>query len=331
MYEYEDDGTVGDITVPDTVEHDGKIYPVTAIYATLWYSGITGVIIGKNVADINDYVFTSDGITHIDVSEENQCYSSVDGVLFSKNGMSLIKYPCGRADETYTVPATVASLDPHSFDHTNIREVVLNDGLVRIGVEAFSNCTNLEHVNSSIGIDTMPSTVAMIADRAFIRCESLREIPIASGIEVVGTASDGKEAAELCEKLSPDVAIMDMRMPGYDGEYGIRRIKENCPSVRILVLTTFDDSETVQRAVASGADGYILKEMDNENEHHGDDGGLRCCAVRSNRLGEGELEGSELVSDRDARGRGEGVDRQNVERTRAGHVRQLERALLLVP
>lgn len=85
-----------------------------------------------------------------------------------------------------------------------------------------------------------------------------------SGIEVVGSASDGRQAAELAEKLSPDVAIMDMRMPGYDGEYGIKRIKERCPAVRVLVLTTFDDSETVRRAVESGADGYILKEMDNE-------------------------------------------------------------------
>ena len=83
-------------------------------------------------------------------------------------------------------------------------------------------------------------------------------------IEVVGTASDGKEAAEIAEKLSPDVAIMDMRMPGFDGEYGIRKIKQTCPSVRVLVLTTFDDDETVKKAVQSGADGYILKEMDND-------------------------------------------------------------------
>ena len=83
-------------------------------------------------------------------------------------------------------------------------------------------------------------------------------------IEVVGTASDGKEAALLAEQLLPDVAIMDMRMPGFDGEYGIKRIKQNCPNVRVLVLTTFDDDETVQKAVQSGADGYILKEMDNE-------------------------------------------------------------------
>ncbi|MCR5122774.1 MAG: response regulator transcription factor [Ruminococcus sp.] len=105
----------------------------------------------------------------------------------------------------------------------------------------------------------------MIADDVEILRRGL-EIVLAqdSGIEVVGTASDGKEAAQLAESLLPDVAIMDMRMPGFDGEYGIRRIKQSCPAVRVLVLTTFDDDETVQKAIRSGADGYILKEMDNE-------------------------------------------------------------------
>ncbi|MGN0691902.1 MAG: response regulator [Oscillospiraceae bacterium] len=83
-------------------------------------------------------------------------------------------------------------------------------------------------------------------------------------ITVVGEAANGKEALEMCIKHSPDVVLMDMRMPGYDGEYGTRQIKTHFPNIKVLVLTTFDDSETVQKAVACGADGYILKEMENE-------------------------------------------------------------------
>lgn len=85
-----------------------------------------------------------------------------------------------------------------------------------------------------------------------------------SEIKVVGQASNGKEAFEMCIKHSPDVVLMDMRMPNYDGEYGTRQIKAHFPSIKVLVLTTFDDSETVRKAVACGADGYILKEMENE-------------------------------------------------------------------
>ncbi|MBR5682265.1 MAG: response regulator transcription factor [Ruminococcus sp.] len=83
-------------------------------------------------------------------------------------------------------------------------------------------------------------------------------------IKVVGQASDGKEAYEMSVRLKPDVVLMDMRMPDYDGGYGTRKIKDTLPDVKVLVLTTFDDKETVDKAIASGADGYILKEMDND-------------------------------------------------------------------
>lgn len=83
-------------------------------------------------------------------------------------------------------------------------------------------------------------------------------------IQVTGLAADGREAWQLCKKLGPNVVLMDMRMPQYDGSYGITRIKEDFPDIRVLVLTTFDDRETVDAAVQSGADGYILKEMEDE-------------------------------------------------------------------
>ena len=82
-------------------------------------------------------------------------------------------------------------------------------------------------------------------------------------IQVVAQASDGEEAFLMCQQYHPDVVLMDMRMPGTDGEYGIHKIKERYPDIHILVLTTFDDDETVSSAISSGADGYILKEMEN--------------------------------------------------------------------
>lgn len=82
-------------------------------------------------------------------------------------------------------------------------------------------------------------------------------------IKVVGEAENGRQAYELAVRLRPDVVLMDMRMPDSDGGYGTKHIKEKVSGVKVLVLTTFDDKETVHRAVSSGADGYILKEMDN--------------------------------------------------------------------
>lgn len=84
------------------------------------------------------------------------------------------------------------------------------------------------------------------------------------GIQVVTLAENGKEAFEKCAAYQPDVVLMDMRMPDYDGSYGIRSIKDRHPHIKVLVLTTFDDEETIDKAVSSGADGYILKEMSDE-------------------------------------------------------------------
>ena len=83
-------------------------------------------------------------------------------------------------------------------------------------------------------------------------------------IKVVGEASNGQEAFELCIRHHPDVVLMDMRMPDHDGGYGTRKIKDNFKDIKVLVLTTFDDKETVNRAVSCSADGYILKEMDSD-------------------------------------------------------------------
>lgn len=85
-----------------------------------------------------------------------------------------------------------------------------------------------------------------------------------SDIEVVATASDGEEAYIMCQLYKPDVVLMDMRMPEFDGEYGTRKIKQDFPDIKVLILTTFDDNETISKALSSGADGYILKEMEDE-------------------------------------------------------------------
>lgn len=105
----------------------------------------------------------------------------------------------------------------------------------------------------------------IIADDVRILRTGLKAIFMqADDIEVVGEAENGQEAFEMCVKLHPDVVLMDMRMPDFDGGFGIKKIKSHFKDIRVLVLTTFDDKETVEKAVASGADGYILKEMDSE-------------------------------------------------------------------
>lgn len=79
--------------------------------------------------------------------------------------------------------------------------------------------------------------------------------------EVVGTASDGAVAVSLAEKTKPDVIIMDLVMPGVDGIEATRRIHDQNPDARVLVLTTFADDQHVREAIQAGATGYLLKDI----------------------------------------------------------------------
>ncbi len=80
-----------------------------------------------------------------------------------------------------------------------------------------------------------------------------------SGWHVVDEAASGREALEKVRRLKPDVVIMDVSMPELTGLEATRRIKQECPSTRILVLTMHETRKVVERALAAGADGYLLK------------------------------------------------------------------------
>ena len=78
-------------------------------------------------------------------------------------------------------------------------------------------------------------------------------------ITIIGTAENGAVAVDLCRSESPDVVLMDIRMPQMDGIAAARAIKSAHPHVRIMMLTTFDDRPNISQALAAGADGYLLK------------------------------------------------------------------------
>jgi DNA-binding NarL/FixJ family response regulator len=82
--------------------------------------------------------------------------------------------------------------------------------------------------------------------------------------EVVGEAGNGAEAVERAEALRADVVLMDLRMPKMGGVEAIRRLRERAPTVRVLVLTTYDTDDDVLPAIEAGAIGYLLKDAPRE-------------------------------------------------------------------
>lgn len=104
----------------------------------------------------------------------------------------------------------------------------------------------------------------LIADDHALFRDSLRSLLTARGVEVLGEASNGREAVALARKLQPDVVLMDLAMPEVDGLAATRLICAEMPAVKVVVLTAADDDAMLFEAIKSGAQGYILKNLQAE-------------------------------------------------------------------
>ena len=101
----------------------------------------------------------------------------------------------------------------------------------------------------------------LICDDQMIVCEGLSKILGATtDIEVMSTVHNGQEALDLIPTVQPDLVLMDLKMPVMNGIIATRKIREQFPEVRVLVLTTYEDDEWVFDAVRAGAAGYLLKD-----------------------------------------------------------------------
>jgi DNA-binding NarL/FixJ family response regulator len=101
--------------------------------------------------------------------------------------------------------------------------------------------------------------VVVVDDHAIVRDGLVALLGALDGIEVVGSASDGREALHVVADTLPDVVVMDIQMPELDGIEATRFITGRHPGVRVVMLTMNEDDETVLSAIRAGASGYLLK------------------------------------------------------------------------
>ena len=106
----------------------------------------------------------------------------------------------------------------------------------------------------------MENHKVLLVDDEPLLLESLEIILTFGGMEIVGTAHNGNEALSVLENTTCDIALVDINMPKMGGIELISHLKKDYPSVKILVLTTFYDDETITKAISGGADGYLLKD-----------------------------------------------------------------------
>src|ERR1700722_6566767 len=105
----------------------------------------------------------------------------------------------------------------------------------------------------------------VVADEQRAVSEALATVLDAEpGLEVVGLAADGEEAVLLAHRFSPEVVLMDLRMPNVDGVTATRRLAAELPNVKVVVLTTFADDASILAALEAGASGFLTKDAGRE-------------------------------------------------------------------
>jgi len=109
--------------------------------------------------------------------------------------------------------------------------------------------------------ETNPIRVMLVDDHAVVRSGLSAFLLAFDDLELVAEAGGGEEAVRLCKQLQPDVVLMDLVMPGMDGAAATHAIRERCPQIQIIALTSFKEQELVQGALEAGAIGYLLKNV----------------------------------------------------------------------
>jgi two-component system, NarL family, response regulator LiaR len=103
--------------------------------------------------------------------------------------------------------------------------------------------------------------VMLVDDYTMVRRGLATFLKVFDDLELAGEASSGQEAVQLCEKLHPDVVLMDMVMPDMDGAAATRIIRKQSSSIQVIALTSFKEGILIQSALQAGAIGYLLKDV----------------------------------------------------------------------
>ena len=154
---------------------------------------VTSLSIPVSLTDVGESALLGWTWEAFNVAADNATYKSVDGVLFSKDGETLVNYPGGKSDTSYTIPDGVVTIGDYAFSSSNqLVSVIIPEGVKTVGSHAFSLCTKLESV-------AIPASVTSLGESAFSECEGMKEFSVADDNpnykSVDGTllTKDGKE------------------------------------------------------------------------------------------------------------------------------------------
>lgn len=108
---------------------------------------------------------------------------------------------------------------------------------------------------------TQPIRVLLVDDHTVVRSGLSAFLMAFEDLELVGEASSGDRAISLCQKVQPDIVLMDLMMPGMDGATATRLIREKHPNIQVIALTSYKEKDLVEGVLKAGAIGYLLKDV----------------------------------------------------------------------
>ncbi len=111
-------------------------------------------------------------------------------------------------------------------------------------------------------MEITPIRILVVDDHAIVREGLTKILSQEPDFQIVGEAADGASALTVVERLRPDIVLLDLRMPGGDGIEVCRSITTRFPEVRVIILTAFLDSDTINRCILAGAKGYVVKDIE---------------------------------------------------------------------
>lgn len=112
--------------------------------------------------------------------------------------------------------------------------------------------------------ESNPIRVMLVDDHAVVRSGLSAFLLAYDDLELIAEAASGEEAVRICPQTQPDVVLMDLIMPGMDGATATKAIRQACPQVQVIALTSFKEQDLVQAALKAGAIGYLLKNISGE-------------------------------------------------------------------
>lgn len=180
------------------------------------------VSIGDKVKEIGDAAFTNcNSLSKIDVSENNQQFCSIDGVLFDKDVKTLICYPKGKTEKSYTIPNSVVTIGVYAFSNCYVlNEIVIPEGVTKISSCSFSECSGLESL-------TIPSTIKEIENWAMDWCWAMDKLVSLSLIPPTIYSSTFYKTDEMVPLYVPAECVGIYKESEYWKDFDIYPITEN--------------------------------------------------------------------------------------------------------